>query len=206
MMQILSPYRWKKMQVPIPFARDTINWPCNFIQIRINTPRLKLLSSLFLRHIFAYLMLKREKPERHKNFCFECKRIPYTSHNVVAPGNSNGSGFKVWNIISRSKPCKLWRNIRDIRDRFREEAKVIDDCLHANSMMSRKEPSLYNPLDYIQRSKSLHRFEKETLVFNPSDYLHLGYPHLRNQIYKNSATFWFLQTQSMLHNDNGGTK
>ncbi|OIW00130.1 hypothetical protein TanjilG_29120 [Lupinus angustifolius] len=130
--------------------------------------------------------------ERHKNFCIECKRILYTSGNFVAPGNSSGSGFKVWRIISRSKSCKLWRNIRDMRDRFREEAKVIEDCLHANSMVSRKESSLYNPLDYVQRSKSLHRFEKETPVFNPSDYLHQEYPHLRSQIYKNSATFWFL--------------
>ncbi|KAK7291686.1 hypothetical protein RIF29_07027 [Crotalaria pallida] len=151
--------------------------------------------------------------QRHKNFCFECKRIPYTPHNVV-PGNSSGSGFKAWNIISRSKSSKIWRNIRDMRDRFKEEAKVIENCLQANSMTSRKESPLYNPVDYLQRSKSVHRFEKETVhrfqketpVFNPSDYLHQGYPHLKNHVYRNSATFWFWQTQSMLHNDKGGAK
>ncbi|CAL0306856.1 unnamed protein product [Lupinus luteus] len=145
--------------------------------------------------------------ERYKNFCIECRRIPYAPHNVVTPGNSSGSGFKAWNIISRSRSCKLWRNIRDMRDRFKEEAKVIEKCLQANSMILRKEESpLYNPVDYLQRSKSLHRFEKETPVFNPSDYLHQGYPHLRSHVYKNSATFWFLQTETMLHNDNGGAK
>lgn len=90
-----------------------------------------------------------------------------------------------------------------MRERFKEEAKVIENCLRANSM-SRKESPLYNPVSYIQRSNSLHRFEKETPVFNPSDYMHQGYPHMRSHVYKNSAAFWFLQTQSMLHSEKGG--
>ncbi|XP_061349148.1 uncharacterized protein LOC133294484 [Gastrolobium bilobum] len=134
--------------------------------------------------------------ERCKHFCIECKRIPYASCNV--PGNSSGSGFKAWNILSRSRSCKLWRNIREIRERFKEEAKVIENCLQANSM-SRKESPLYNPVGYLHRSKSLHRFERETPVFNPSDYLYQGYPHLRSHVYNNSATFWYLQTDSLLH-------
>ncbi|KAJ1395325.1 DnaJ domain containing protein [Sesbania bispinosa] len=138
--------------------------------------------------------------ERYKHLCFECRRIPYTSS-----GNSNGSGFKAWDIISRSRSFKLWRNIRDMRERFKEEAKVIENCLRTNSM-SRKESPLYNPVGYLHRSKSLHRFEKETPVFNPSDYLYQGYPHLRGHVYKNSSTFWYLQTISMLHNGKRGVQ
>ncbi|KAG5101364.1 hypothetical protein AAZX31_17G028500 [Glycine max] len=139
--------------------------------------------------------------ERCKHFCFECKRIPYTSSNV--PGNSSGSVFKAWNMITRSRSFKLWRNIRDMRERFMDEAKVIENCLRTNSM-SRKESPPYDSAGFLHRSKSMHRFEKETPVFNPSDYLYQGYPHLRSNIYKNSSTFWYLQRNSMLHNEKGG--
>ncbi|KAL2338997.1 hypothetical protein Fmac_013443 [Flemingia macrophylla] len=141
--------------------------------------------------------------ERCKHFCFQCKRIPYTSSNV--PGNSSGSGFKAWSIITRSRSFKLWRNIRDMRERFVDEAKVIENCLRTNSM-SRKESPLYNPVGFLHRSKSLHRFDKETPVFNPSDYLYQGYPHLRGHIYKNSSTFWYFQRNSMLHNGRVGAQ
>lgn len=92
-----------------------------------------------------------------------------------------------------------------MRERLKEEAKVIENCLRVNSM-SRKESPLYDPVDYLQRSKSLHRFEKETPVFNPSDYLYQGYPHLRGHVYKNSSTFWYLQTTSMLHSERRGAQ
>lgn len=139
--------------------------------------------------------------ERCKQFCFECKRIPFTSCNV--PGNSSSSGFKAWNIITRSRSFKLWRNIRDMRERFMDEAKVIENCLRTNSM-SRKESPLHKTLGYLNRSKSLHGFDKETPVFNPSDYLYQGYPHLRRDIYHNSSTFWYLRRNSMLHNEKRG--
>lgn len=94
-----------------------------------------------------------------------------------------------------------------MRDRFKEEAKVVDNCLRVNSM-SRKEPTLYNgdTVDYLHRSKSLHRFEKETPVFNPSDYLYQGYPHMRGHVCNNPSTFWYLQSTSMLYkqNERGG--
>ncbi|XP_047149662.1 J protein JJJ2 [Vigna umbellata] len=139
--------------------------------------------------------------ERYKHFCIECKRIPYTSSNV--PVNSGGRGFRAWNIITRSRSFKLWRNIREMRERFMDEANVIENCLRTNSM-SRKESPGQNPVGFLHRSKSLHRFEKETPVFNPSDYLYQGYPHLRSNIYKNSSTFWYLQRNSMLHSEKGG--
>ncbi|KEH32313.1 putative DnaJ domain-containing protein [Medicago truncatula] len=141
--------------------------------------------------------------ERYKNFCIECKRIPYTSSGNVSV-NSSGSGFKAWNIITKSRSFKFWRNIKDIRERFNEEAKVVENCMRVNSM-SRNESPLYNPDSYLHRSKS-HRFEKETPVFNPSDYLYQGYPHMRGLINKNPSAFWYLQTSSMLHNEKRGAQ
>ncbi|KAK2358313.1 DNAJ heat shock N-terminal domain-containing protein [Trifolium repens] len=142
--------------------------------------------------------------ERYKHFCIECKRIPYTTSANVSV-NPGGSGFKAWNIITKSRSFKFWRNIKDVRERFNEEAKVIENCLRVNSM-SRKESPLYNPASYLHRSKSMHRFEKETPVFNPSDYLYQGYPHMRGLGNKNSSTFMYLQTASILQNEKRGAQ
>ncbi|CAI8610700.1 unnamed protein product [Vicia faba] len=142
---------------------------------------------------------------RYKHFCIECKKIPYTTTDNVS-GNSNGSSFSAWNIITRSRSSKFWRNIRDIRERFKEEANVIENCLRVNSM-SRTESPLYNPDSYLDRrskSQAQHRFEKETPIFNPSDYSYQDYPHMRSHVNKNSSTFWYLQTNSMLHNEKRG--
>ncbi|KAJ1407689.1 DnaJ domain containing protein [Sesbania bispinosa] len=136
--------------------------------------------------------------ERYKRFCVECNRIPYTSS--IVPSNSNDSSFKAWNIISRSISSKVRRNIRDMRERLKEEAKVIENCLRANSM-SQKESSLYNPAEYLHGSRFQHRVEKETPVFNPSNYSHKGYPHPRDHVYKNSETCWYLQVENIVHND-----
>ncbi|XP_027338293.1 uncharacterized protein LOC113852254 [Abrus precatorius] len=141
--------------------------------------------------------------ERYKNFCFECNRIPYTSSNV--PGNFNGSSFKTWNSTSKSRSYKVWRNIRDTRERLKEEAKVIENCLRANSM-SKKESPLYNPADFAHGSRCQHKIEKEIPVFNPLKYLYQGYPHPKGHVYKNFETRWFLQTQDIVHNDKRGAK
>ncbi|XP_028751612.1 pre-mRNA-splicing factor cwf23-like [Neltuma alba] len=143
--------------------------------------------------------------ERWKNFCFECKRIPYSSSGSVPRNSHGGSSSKVWNIISRSRSYKFWRNIKEIRERFKEEAKVIENCLRANSM-PRKESPLFNPVDYLERSRSHRRTEGETPVFNPSDYLYQGYPHLRSQIFKNSDKFWYLQTENSILHERGASK
>ncbi|KAK7303743.1 hypothetical protein RJT34_14656 [Clitoria ternatea] len=128
--------------------------------------------------------------ERCRNFCFECNRIPYD--------NSNGSSFKAWNISSnKSRSYKVWRNIRDMRERLREEAKVIEKCLRANSM-SKKESPIFNPADYAHGSRSNNKVEKENPVFNPSlKCLYQGHPHFRGHVYKNSETCWHLQTQKI---------
>ncbi|KAI5415702.1 uncharacterized protein LOC127073260 [Lathyrus oleraceus] len=137
---------------------------------------------------------------RYKHFCIECKKIPYTTDNVSV--NSNGSSFTAWSIITRSKSLKFWRNVKDIRERFKEEANVIENCLRVNSM-SRTESPLYN---VPSRSKSVYRFEKETPVFDPSDYLYQGYPHMRGFVNKNCSMFWYLQTNNMVQNERRGAR
>ncbi|KAK7412913.1 hypothetical protein VNO78_04668 [Psophocarpus tetragonolobus] len=141
--------------------------------------------------------------KRQKNFCFECNRIPYTSKK--APGNSNGSSFKTWNNINGSRSYKVWRNITEMRERLREEAKVIENCLRANSM-SKKESSLYNPVDYRHGSMFQQKVERSEIpIFNPFKQLYQGYPHFRSHVYKNSETC-YLDTQNLVHTDKKETK
>ncbi|KAL5065468.1 hypothetical protein RYX36_027205 [Vicia faba] len=138
--------------------------------------------------------------ERYKHFCIECKRIPYTSSNVSA--DSSSSGFKAWSIMTRSRSLKFWRNIRDIGERFKEEANVIDNCLRVNSMSRNESSSVYNRASYLNRSESGHRFEKETPVFDPSDYLYQRYPHVN----KSSSMFWYSRRNSMVENEKRGAR
>ncbi|KHN26518.1 dnaJ-related protein rsp1-like [Glycine soja] len=142
--------------------------------------------------------------KRHKNFCFECNRIPYSTSKHV-PGNSNCSTFKTWNIIRDSRSYKVLRYIRDMRERLKEETKVIENCLRKNSM-SKKESPLYNPDDYRHGSSFKHKDEKEIPIFNPLKYLYKGYPHLRCNVYKNSEACWYLHTQNLVDTDKGEAK
>jgi hypothetical protein len=93
--------------------------------------------------------------------------------------------------MSKSISSKVRRNIRDIRERFKEEAKVIENCLKTNS---------------VSKKESQHRVEKESPVFNPSNYKYQSYPHPRSNVYKNSKTYWYLQTENMLHKGKVGAK
>ncbi|KAL4271153.1 hypothetical protein GQ457_13G014460 [Hibiscus cannabinus] len=98
--------------------------------------------------------------ERWKHFCHECNRIPYSN-----------------DISQRSKSGKFLRNLREIGDRLREEIRVIENCLRMNSMSRRDFPS-------TNKVYELNKQERETPVFEPSDYMFQGYPHLRGQIFK----------------------
>lgn len=93
---------------------------------------------------------------------------------------------------------KIRRNIRDMRERLKEEAKVIENCLRTNSV-SKMESPIYN-------GSSQHRVEKENPVFNPSNYKYQSYPHPRGYVYNNSQTCWYLQTENIVQNDKGETK
>lgn len=93
-----------------------------------------------------------------------------------------------------------------MRERLKEEAKVIENCLRKNSVSKRESP-LYNPPMYhLHGDKSEHRVEKEIPVFNPSNYKYQSYPRPRDHAYKNSKTFWYLQKENMVRNDKGDAK
>ncbi|KAL1320866.1 dnaJ-related protein rsp1-like [Arachis ipaensis] len=146
--------------------------------------------------------------ERSKSLCIECNRIPSNSNN----NNGSSSSFKSSrssSISSSSRSCKLWRNINDIRESLREEAKVIEKCLRVNNSMPTKN---YDD-DYMHRSRgpnnnnNKHRVEKETPVFNPSNYLYQGYPHRRNHVNKDySEKFWYLQQETNAVQSNNYSK
>lgn len=70
-----------------------------------------------------------------------------------------------------------------MRERLKEEAKVIENCL---------------------RTKSVSK--KESPVFNPSNYIYQTNPHPRGNLYKNSKTFWYLQKENAVPRDRGDTK
>ncbi|EXC23286.1 Chaperone protein dnaJ 49 [Morus notabilis] len=132
--------------------------------------------------------------ERWRNFCFEC---------IANPTNSNTPKHKAWSAApTRSKSHRILRGLKDIRDRFREETRVIENCLRANAAASRKEreSSLFPPPDCIFRSNSQRAAShKESPIFNPSDYKFEGYPHVRNRVYKKPDNLWFLQTGNILN-------
>lgn len=142
--------------------------------------------------------------ERRKNFCFECNTIPYTT--CSAPRKSNASKSSECNLTSRSRSHKVLQGLKGIRERFKEEAKVIENCLRANAT-SREESPLFNPSEYLfPRNNNNNRTRKESLVFNPSDYTFQGYPHLRTRICKKPDNFWYLQSGRMMNYEQGSRR
>ncbi|KAL6344087.1 hypothetical protein AAG906_027860 [Vitis piasezkii] len=147
--------------------------------------------------------------ERWRSFCRDCNRIPYTACNPSA--NSGSAKLKPLNPTNWSRYYKVFRGLRDIRDRLKEEARVIENCFKTNAT-SREEFPLFNPSDYQFQGYPHHRplfytkteslwylpgsrvtenylrsnvaSRKESPLFNPSDYLHQGYPHYRTRSYQ----------------------
>ncbi|KAB1213928.1 Chaperone protein dnaJ 49 [Morella rubra] len=140
--------------------------------------------------------------ERWKNFCLECNTIPYTTCGTTRR-HSSGSANKARNLTSQSRSHKIWECLKDIRERFKEEAKVIENCLRAKAT-SRKESSLLNPADCLFPSNN--RPQKESPIFNPSDYSFHGYPHLRTRVCRKPANYWYLQTGSLLNYEQGSRR
>ncbi|KAJ0035557.1 hypothetical protein Pint_24443 [Pistacia integerrima] len=125
--------------------------------------------------------------ERWKRFCIECNRIPYTSCK-------SSPKDKDWKPANFSRSYKILRNLRNIKERFREEAKVIENCLSANATTSGKESPFFSSTENLLQSQ--HRTPKESPIFNPSDYCFQGYPHLRNRIYMKPDDFWYFHRES----------
>ena len=138
--------------------------------------------------------------ERWKLFCRDCNRIPSSPFNPSSNSHS-------------AKLNKALRGLAIIRDRLKEEARVMENCFFkANTAASRKECPLFNPSDYqlqgyphhtplfskkpvnnnslwylqgLRASENHFRTRrKESPLFNPSDYLHHGYPHHRTRSYQ----------------------
>ncbi|XP_065860175.1 pre-mRNA-splicing factor cwf23 [Euphorbia lathyris] len=116
--------------------------------------------------------------ERRKNFCIKCNRIPYRNHHPESNKRSSSS--------------------RILKERFREEAKVMENCLKANAALRNNnnndnQSPLFNP---IQSSNVGYGLRRESPIFNPSDYVLEGYPHIRNRIYMKPEEVWYSRRQS----------
>lgn len=60
----------------------------------------------------------------------------------------------------------------------------------------RKDSPLVDSADHLFRSKSFAKTQRESPVFDPSDYGQ-GYPHIRTQVYKNGDEFWYLRSDKI---------
>ncbi|XP_050239900.1 uncharacterized protein LOC126688985 [Quercus robur] len=133
--------------------------------------------------------------ERWKYFCLECNTIPYTTRN------SSASKPKGRNHTSQSRSHKILGGLKDIRERFREEARVIQNCLKTTAT-SRKESPLFTPPNHLFPSNQ--KTQKESPVFNPSDYsFQGGYPHLRTRLCRKPENHWYLQTGNVMNCEKG---
>ncbi|KFK38141.1 hypothetical protein AALP_AA3G074800 [Arabis alpina] len=134
----------------------------------------------------AYLCLSDEtkrrcfNTDRRKNICMKCSRV---SH-------------KTKENRTETKPNRFCQTLRDIRDKFREENKVIERCLKTTNSSRcngnrTEETSVFGV-------PNRNRFNKELPVFNPSDYKLWGYPHVRNRVLDNNLSDWsmFMRSRS----------
>ncbi|XWS14132.1 hypothetical protein CRYUN_Cryun36dG0097100 [Craigia yunnanensis] len=133
--------------------------------------------------------------EKWKYLCIECNRIPYSSGNSLAH-SQHSSKLKAQDPTNCSRSSRVVQGLKDIRDRFKVEIRVIENCLRVNNL-SRRESPLFNPSNNLCQSKIKHKSQRETPIFEPSDNLFQGYPHLRSQIYKKPESFWHLQRGSV---------
>lgn len=127
--------------------------------------------------------------DRKKKFCPDCNTIPYRNFNSARNLNSLNvlGGFHNNNNIHGG--------LRDVKERLREEANVIENCLKANNSAANRETSLFNPTGF---SMYHYRNHKETPIFNPSDYVCQGYPHFRTRIHPKPQRFRCLRTGNAL--------
>ncbi|KAJ6688965.1 hypothetical protein OIU85_005390 [Salix viminalis] len=138
--------------------------------------------------------------ERSKNFCIKCNRIPYTlsislskSHAPKVVGESNTANRSKW----------IRNRVKEMKQRFNEEIKVMETCLKAYST-SGKETPIFKPSDSCHfHGSTRSATPKESPVFDPSNYLSKGYPHIRTRIYRKPDNFWDLQREDTLNNYGG---
>ncbi|KAK6913735.1 DnaJ domain [Dillenia turbinata] len=114
--------------------------------------------------------------ERWKSSSIECNELPapYSTCNFESyPTASNLNGL---HPNDRLRSDKARRGLKDFRDRLKEEIRVIENCLKANTA-SRKEFPLFNPESMFE-----------------------GYPHHRTRLYKKAENVRYLQERSLQGN------
>ncbi|KAK2990302.1 hypothetical protein RJ640_014754 [Escallonia rubra] len=92
--------------------------------------------------------------ERWNSFCIDCNR----ASNITCSTPSNSSE-KLTGVFpaDRQRSNNITRGLKDIRTRFMEEARVIENCLKANAASRKGYPSSYAS-------------GKESPIFEPSNY------------------------------------
>ncbi|XP_021674206.2 uncharacterized protein LOC110660271 isoform X2 [Hevea brasiliensis] len=120
--------------------------------------------------------------ERWKHLCNECNRGPYMRCNS-STNLYNTSKLQGWNPANHSRSGRILQDLKDIKERFKEEAKVMENCLKANAALRKGSP-LFNTSDHPYQSNTRCRSRRESPIFDPTDYIFEGYPHTRNRIYK----------------------
>ncbi|KAE8679931.1 putative Penguin [Hibiscus syriacus] len=127
--------------------------------------------------------------ERRKHFCIECNTIPYSNpdNNI----SQHSSKPKAQDPMNCSKPERSLQILREIRNRLKEEIRVIEHCLKVN----RRESPLFNPSNKLNEMN--HMVQRETPIFEPSEYVIHGYPHLRNDVYREDERFMLFKRGSL---------
>ncbi|OVA02596.1 Glycoside hydrolase [Macleaya cordata] len=90
--------------------------------------------------------------ERSNNLCAECERVRFQTCNLHTEA---------------AKKNKILQRSREVREKFRKEAMVIENCLKAHKASR----------------------EEEYPLFDPSNYVFQDYPHPRTQMYTPSEDF-----------------
>ncbi|KAJ4968909.1 hypothetical protein NE237_015610 [Protea cynaroides] len=94
--------------------------------------------------------------ERCKSFCTDCSQRSFSKFQGISEVKLQGSDPRHW-----TRSNKNLKGIREVRDRFKEELKVIERCLRANQASRNESP-----------------------VFDPRNYSLQDYPHRRTQIFR----------------------
>lgn len=115
--------------------------------------------------------------EKSRNFCWECKRIPYV-RTVPSPTTRPNTG---------PEPRRKIHGLDEVKVRFREEARVIENCLRASAVLRRE--LVNDPSCDGRFAGKLDRLRacKESPIFDPAHYIFDGYPHLRTRV-KNTSS------------------
>ncbi|CAM8993150.1 unnamed protein product [Rhodiola kirilowii] len=106
--------------------------------------------------------------EKLKNSCLICNDIVNKSGNSVP---TKIKGFRV-SSYDRAKSNRFWRGWREIRERFKVEASVIENYLKSNTNnVPKKEYPVFSPSDgsMFQAYYRCERTSKESPVFKPNE-------------------------------------